>query len=111
MNASLAQHVVPVTSNLAVTETHGVLKLTLFPRRLVPPVVWAGISSWLLIAILFAVVRSLRAFDYWAGFLALSVWNLYQALTPYRLRFQLSADHTALDVDQVLGVLASFPGR
>ena len=27
------------------------------------------------------------------------------------IRFQLSADHTAGDVDQVLGVLAAFPGR
>jgi glycine C-acetyltransferase len=27
------------------------------------------------------------------------------------IRFQLSADHTAGDVDQVLDVLTSFPGR
>jgi len=27
------------------------------------------------------------------------------------IRFQVSADHTAADIDEVLGVLASFPGR
>lgn len=97
MNASLAQHVVPVTSNLAVAETHGVLKLTLFPRRIVPPTVWVGIGSWLLMAIVFAVVRPLRAFDFWAGVLGVSAWNFYQALTPYRLRFQLSGDGLLYD--------------
>jgi hypothetical protein len=99
MNASLAQHVVPVTSNLAVVETHGVLKLTLFPRRLVPPVIWIAIASCLLFPLVFAFVRPLRAFDHWALFLGLSSWSLYQALTPYRLRFQLSGDGLLYDGD------------
>lgn len=97
MNASLAQHVVPVTSNLAVTETHGVLKLTLFPRRIVPPVLWSWVAILFVLPALFAVMHPARIFEFLPVALAVSGPTFFAALTPYRLRFQLSGDGLLYD--------------
>ena len=54
-----------------------------------------------------ALVRHLRA----AGVLATGLAFPVVPRGSEEIRFQLSAEHTAADVDEVLGVLATLPGR